>query len=152
MDVKETSTEKNFYSIHHKLRTNLHLTNTWLRGELKKFLEQFDITQQQFNVMEVLHNHAPVPLSTKAITEKMIDRYADTSRVVDRLNKKDLVVKQSGKHDKRLVEVKLSEKGEELYKKVKAKFFDLDRITSGISNEKAKLLNELLDELRENRP
>jgi DNA-binding MarR family transcriptional regulator len=152
MDVKETSTEKNFYSIHHKLRTNLHTTNTWLRGEIKKFLEQFNVTQQQFNVMEVLYNNSPVPLSTKAITETMIDRYADTSRVVDRLNKKDLVVKKSSKNDKRLVEVKLSAKGEDLYKKIKAGLFDLDRITSRISNEKVELLNKLLDELRENRP
>ena len=79
----------------------------------------------------------------------MLDRMSDTSRVVDRMILKALVEKKLNKKDKRLVDVTITESGLKLLGKLDEKNKDLDDIMSNLSEAEMKLLNHLLDKLRE---
>jgi len=137
-----------FVSEHHKLRINLLFTASWLKSEIKKFLDQFELTQQQYNVIRILRRSHPKPLSTQQITSRMVDRYADTSRVVDRLCRKGLCHKEVCATDRRLVDVTISDKGLEWLAEIDKKYHDLENVINSFSEEKAAQLNDLLDELR----
>jgi DNA-binding MarR family transcriptional regulator len=132
-----------------KLRENITSTFYWLRSNIKQFLDAYDLTQQQFSVLQILKRNNPEMLSTRQITEQMVDLNADTSRVVDRLANKGLVEKKVNTSDKRLVSVKLTKDGSKLLQKIERRKNMLDKITSGLSERQIKQLNKLLGDLRQ---
>jgi DNA-binding MarR family transcriptional regulator len=113
----------------------------------KRFFEKADLTPQQFNILRILRGSGK-PLSTMQIRQRMLDRMSDTSRIVDRLLKKDLVQKVVCKDDRRLVDITISEKGMKLLQELDNYNDEMDALLSSINEEEAKTLNHLLDKLR----
>ncbi|MEO1054925.1 MAG: MarR family transcriptional regulator, partial [Bacteroidota bacterium] len=147
--VEDNQSKKSGYlNEHHRLRVSLLRTSYWIRGHFKKFFDQFDLTQQQFNVLSVLSSEHPEALTTKEITRWMLDPYADTSRVVDRLKKKGLVQKTVNKTDKRLVKVTITKTGLELVQTVFNQFESLDSLTDKLTPEEMEQFFSLLKKLR----
>lgn len=132
----------------HKTLVNILFTSNWILEKLKQFLESEDITHQQYNILRILNN-SETPLSTLQIRERMLDKMSDTSRIVERLLKKDLVSKQTCRFDKRLVDVTLSEKGLQLLYRLDSKPPEFDSIVSHLSTGELDTLNQLLDKIRE---
>ena len=79
----------------------------------------------------------------------MLDKMSDTSRIVERLVKKELVEKKTSAIDKRLVDVSIAESGLELLKRLDQKNEELDAILQNLSPEEAAGLSDLLDKMRE---
>jgi DNA-binding MarR family transcriptional regulator len=131
----------------HKLRANLLAVASWLRIEMNEVLAPFDLTQQQLNVLRILRGAYPTPISTADIRERMLDKNSDASRLVDRLYAKSLVTKKICTEDRRLVNVLISEEGQELLRKIDEKMQELDKILQVISIEEAQKLNEILDKI-----
>ena len=136
-----------FTNEYRELRYRLIRASYWIRHKVKKFLEPYGLTQQQFNVLRVLREAYPQPLTTKEISIQMSDPYADTSRVVDRLLKKELVKKKSNKRDRRLVQVWITQPGMDLLGEIDQKQDELDAITGQLSDEEISQLNGLLKSL-----
>jgi DNA-binding MarR family transcriptional regulator len=132
----------------HKTLVNILYTSNWILERLKEFLANEDITHQQYNILRILH-HSETPLSTLKIREQMLDKMSDTSRIVERLLKKELVNKQICAADKRLVDVTLSDKGLKLLLRLEKKTGELDSITSNLNTKDIDTVNELLDKIRE---
>lgn len=128
---------------------NILFTNGWIAEKMKNILAPEDITAQQYNILRILRGSFPQPLSTLQIRERMLDRMSDTSRIVDRLVAKQLVKKVVCTKDRRLVDVTITEKGQNLLKKLDAAINRIDDIVSGINDKEAETLSKLLDKLRE---
>ncbi|MBO6522799.1 MAG: MarR family transcriptional regulator [Balneolaceae bacterium] len=131
-----------------QLRINLHRTSNLVKNEIRAFLEQFDITPQQFSILNILREADGEPLSTNDICEKMVDKMSDTSRIVDRLISKDLAWKQPCSHDGRKVQVFLSNEGKYLLSTIDTKLKNLNSIFYSLSKDEASQLNGLLEKLR----
>lgn len=131
-----------------RLRNNLFLTSGWIRNEIKAFLDQFEITQQQFNILRILNDHEGDPLSTNDLCEQMIDKMSDTSRIVDRLVAKSLVSKKPCPHDGRKVQVFITGEGQYLLSTIMTKIKKLDDVFSALSFDEMTHLNDLLEKLR----
>lgn len=136
-----------FTNEQHRLRVNLLLTSGWLKNEIKEFLNQFEITQQQFNILRILRGAKGDPLSTNEICEKMIDKMSDTSRIVDRLVAKGLAIKKPCTHDRRKVQVFLSGDGKYLLSTIDTKLKNLDMVFDSLSGKEILVLNELLEKI-----
>jgi DNA-binding MarR family transcriptional regulator len=126
---------------------NLIYTYNWVMEKSKRFFEKADLTPQQFNILRILRG-AGKPLSTMQIRQRMLDKMSDTSRIVDRLMKKELVLKVICQNDRRLVDITISEKGMKLLQELDNYNDEMDALLSGINEEEAKTLNHLLDKLR----
>lgn len=122
-------------------------TYNWVMEQSRRFFEKADLTPQQFNILRILRG-AGKPLSTLQIRQRMLDKMSDTSRIVDRLVKKDLVEKVICKTDRRLVDVTISEKGLQLLQMLDNLDEEMDLQLNGLTSEEAKTLNHLLDKLR----
>ena len=107
-----------------------------------------DLTKQQFNVLRILRGSYPEPLSTLQIRERMLDKMSDTSRIVDRLVKKEFVNKQTCPNDKRLVDVIITEAGLKKLEALDEKEFIIEDSLQNLSEEEADTLSSLLDKLR----
>lgn len=142
-EIKQSS----FTNEQHRLRVNLLLTSGWLKNEIKEFLDHFEITLQQFNILRILRGAKGDPLSTNEICEKMIDKMSDTSRIVDRLVTKGLVTKQPCPHDGRKVQVFISGDGKYLLSTIDTKLKNLDAVFDNLTEKEMEVLNKLLEKI-----
>ncbi len=148
MKIDEALRTQSFTNEWQKLRVNLLFTHGWLKCRLTDFLDQYDLSMQQFNILRILRGQYPKAISTMQIRERMIDHMSDTSRIVDRLLKKDLVAKSTCNNDKRLVDVRITGKGLEVLAAIDVRAGELDGFTKGVSEEEARKLNILLNKIR----
>ncbi|MDX2248465.1 MAG: MarR family transcriptional regulator [Bacteroidia bacterium] len=137
-----------FKSIWQKVMVNILYTHNWLTDMHKDIFKPYGITPQQYNVLRILRGQHPNPVSTCTIRERMLDRMSDVSRIVDRLVKKKLVVRQICMTDKRLVDVVISESGLALLADVDAKSDEMDHSLANLTETEAQQLSDLLDKLR----
>jgi DNA-binding MarR family transcriptional regulator len=126
---------------------NLIYTYNWAMEKSKRFFEKADLTPQQFNILRILRGSGK-PLSTMQIRQRMLDKMSDTSRIVDRLLKKELVSKVVCPNDRRLVDITISDKGMKLLQELDHYNDEMDALLGAVNEEEAKTLNHLLDKLR----
>ena len=148
MALENEINQTSFRSEDQKAIVNIIFTYHWVTEQVKSILADEDITMQQYNILRILRGSHPDPLSTLTIRERMLDKMSDTSRIVDRMLRKGLVVKRICSNDKRLVDVNLTEEGLIMLLRLDERMDAMDKISSGLTQDELKNLNYLLDKLR----
>ena len=148
MKIEEEIKQTSFRNQRIKALINLTFTSNYIEENLRKRLEPFGITLQQFNVLRILRGQYPKFVSNVLIKERMIDKMPDTSRLIDRLEIKGFVEKFPCKKDRRLVDIRISESGLALLKETDAMEMTFDDLLENFTEEDATQLNELLDKIR----
>jgi DNA-binding MarR family transcriptional regulator len=149
MNIETTLNRKGqFRNEYHKAVVNVNYTGIWVQEQLTQMLSTFNLSYQQYNILRIV-GRSEKPLSTLQIRELMMDRMSDTSRIVDRMIIKQLLVKSINKKDKRLVDITLSAKGKKLIQTLETEFDSkVDKLTAALTPKEAKQLNSLLDKMR----
>lgn len=148
MGIEKDINQSKFRNHHQKVTINIIYTAGWILEKIKIILDTEGITSQQYNILRILRG-SPTPLSTLQIRERMLDKMSDSSRIVDRLVKKELVKKKICITDKRLVDVSITKKGLKLLDQLDKMNNQMDGIVSSLSELESKTLNKLLDKIRE---
>ena len=148
MEIDREIQQKKFDNDRHRARVNLLLTASWLTGEMKTFLEPYDITPKQFNILRILRGQHPGTVAIEEVRGRMIDRMSDVSRIIDRLVQKELVAKQPCRNDRRSTRVSITEAGLALLQRVDEQKEQLEASLRRLSDEETRQLNALLDKLR----
>ncbi len=143
-EIKQT---KPFVSPQAKAVVNLLFTYGWVSERFREMMHHLGLTIQQYNVLRILRG-AGGPMSTNAIRDRMLDRMSDTSRLVDRLEKKKLVRKSTCPADKRLVDVVITKEGQDKLLKMDQQKPGLEAVSQALTPEQAEQLSRLLDCLR----
>jgi DNA-binding MarR family transcriptional regulator len=147
MGIEQDIQQSNFRNEFQKMGINLLFTANWLNEQIGKMLSEEGVTQQQYNILRILRGSA-TPLSTLKIRERMLDKMSDTSRIVDRLIAKELVLKNTCEKDKRLVDITLTPKGLSLVDQLDQYNERIDALLKGINESEAQLMNQILDKIR----
>ena len=147
MGIEQDIQQPNFRNEFQKMGINLLFTANWLNEQIGKMLSEEGVTQQQYNILRILRG-STTPLSTLKIGERMLDKMSDTSRIVDRLIAKELVVKNTCEKDKRLVDITLSPKGLDLVDQLDQYNERIDALLKGINESEAQMMNQILDKIR----
>jgi DNA-binding MarR family transcriptional regulator len=147
MGIEQDIQQPNFRNEFQKMGINLLFTANWLNEQIGRILSEEGVTQQQYNILRILRGSA-TPLSTLKIRERMLDKMSDTSRIVDRLISKELVVKNTCEKDKRLVDITLTPKGLSLVDQLDQYNERIDALLKGINESEAQLMNQILDKIR----
>src|SRR5919202_3424042 len=87
-----------------------------VRTSFETVCARFDITAQQYNVLRILRGAEPEGLPTLIIAERMIERTPGITRMIDRLEAKELVAREVRPHDRRCVYCRITQKGLSLLK------------------------------------
>jgi DNA-binding MarR family transcriptional regulator len=150
MRIEDEIKQKSFADEYSKAHVNILFTASWVGTKSAKMLKQFGISLQQFNILRILRGMQPNPGSIKTLTERMIDKSSNTSRLVDKLIAKKLVAKAKASEDNRRAEVLISEEGLRLLEGASREMDLLNqRFSNNLTVEEAHQLNRLLDKLRE---
>jgi DNA-binding MarR family transcriptional regulator len=76
----------------------------------------FDITGPQYNILRILRGAEPHGLPTLTIADRVIEKTPGITRMIDRLESKDLVTREIRPHDRRCVYCRITKKGLKLLK------------------------------------
>ena len=74
-------------------------------------LKNFDISLQQFNVLRILRGRKGIPANLQTVQKRMIHKMSNTTRLVDKLIIKKLVVRKTCKQNRRKIEITITDKG-----------------------------------------
>jgi DNA-binding MarR family transcriptional regulator len=147
MGIEQDISQTKFRNIYQKATINFIYTFNWMNEKIKGMLDQYDITPQQFNILRILRG-AGKPISTLQIRQRMLDKMSDTSRIVDRLIKKELVKKVICEGDRRLVDVSISDAGLQLLERIDLRQDEMESVFKNLTDEEVIMLNNLLDKIR----
>lgn len=148
MSIEQDIHQKAFKNSYQKVIINLMYTHSWLIAHQAQRLKPFGLTLQQYNVLRILRGQHPNPATVNLIIERMLDKMSNASRLVDKLLAKELVERHVCSHDRRAVDVKITEEGLNLLKKIDVLQDEWEKTFTNLSQEEANQLSELLDKMR----
>jgi DNA-binding MarR family transcriptional regulator len=114
----------------------------------KLMMKEYGLTGPQFNILRILRGQKGQPMSVNALIERMLDKSSNASRIVDKLEEKKLVLRKVCPNDRRQVEVTITSDGLQLLKQLDSPMDALEDLVKGISLDEAKLVNQLLEQIR----
>ena len=128
---------------------NLLYTGNWVSDEIAKVLKPFDITPQQFNVLRILKGRQGEACSLQTIQERMISKMSNTTRLVDKLIKKEFVKRTQCETNRRKVDIVITPKGLLALDEISEVVDQSEaRMTDQLSTSELEDLNALLNKLR----
>lgn len=149
MRIEEAIKQKKFASPQQRAKVNIIYTAAWVNQHDSQALKQYGISIQQFNILRILRGRKGKPATVKLLTERMLDKMSNASRLVDKLVAKNLVKRCQSEIDRRSVEVTITKSGIDVLNDAsKSLDFTNRECFDHLSNEEACQLSKLLDKIR----
>jgi DNA-binding MarR family transcriptional regulator len=150
MKIEKEIKQNKFPDEQTKLEINFWVTASCVQYRSRQFYKQFDLSPQQYNVLRILRGARPNMVTLGYITERMIDKMSNATRLIDKLERKNLVSRVPNPVDRRQSDICINEEGLGLLAKID-KLLDIEIVEKykNLTEKELKLLNSLLDKLRE---
>ncbi|PRY14780.1 DNA-binding MarR family transcriptional regulator [Pontibacter ummariensis] len=148
MRIEEEIHQKHFKDDYRRLMANLLFTNNWLNQQLMPFFKDLGLTLQQHNVLAILRGQHPTPVCFGDIQGRMVDRNSNVTRLIDKLIEKGYVTRDICAANRRMIDVRITEKGLQKLQEVDENFPKLFERFHSLTKEEAVLVSNLLDKLR----
>lgn len=149
MKLEEEIKQLKFEDTFHKVVLNIRFTGNWLYNRISRALKPYGISEEQYNVLRILKGQHPQPSPLQLISERMINRMSNATRLVEKLRRQGLVSREVCPKNRRKVDILITEKGLNLLKDIKPKLDQEMQKANTISVEEAEELNRLLDKIRQ---
>lgn len=141
---------KPFASPEHEAVVALQVATARVVEPLARYLRGEGITLAQYNVLRILRGAGEAGLPSGEIAARMIDRDPDITRLVDRLVRDDLAVRDRHDGDRRVVLVRITPAGLDLLTRTDAAMADLPcDLLGGLGQDRLKTLLDLLEDVIE---
>src|SRR5208282_6941377 len=108
---KEIGKSGPFASLEEEAMLNLLRTADRLAGRSEGVLKAKGLTPTQYNVLRILRGVWPQGIACQEIARRMITRDADLTRLLDRLESRNLVQRQRQSGDRRVVHISITHGG-----------------------------------------
>lgn len=150
MRIEEEIRQRKFQDEHQKVHVNILFTASWLEARMTALLKPYRISMQQFNILRILRGIYPEAESLKYLSERMLDKMSNASRLVEKLAQKGYVDRITCPQDGRRLEISITPLGLEILEKASRAFQEelSPQLRTHLSDEEASTLNRLLDQLR----
>ncbi len=150
MKLEEEIQQSRFKDEYHKLGVNIIYSASWMSSLQLQVLKEFNLSVQQFNILRILKGRDPEPATVKLLTERMIDKMSNASRLVEKLKQKGLVARTSCSEDRRRVDIAITEEGKKIVDQASRILEgEIENTLSVLTKKEAKQLNDLLDKMRD---
>jgi len=119
--ARELKQTRAFVSREQEVLLGLQIAAARVMEPWEKFLKvTAELTPNQYNVLRILRGSHPARLPSGDIAERMIARDPDVTRLVDRLGRRGLVARVRSRQDRRVVEVGITDKGQQILRSLDA--------------------------------
>jgi len=111
-------------------------------------LKSFDISLQQFNVLRILRGRKGIPANLQTVQKRMIHKMSNTTRLVDKLIIKKLVVRKTCNENRRKIEITITDKGLDVLSNLDTKIQKTEAtILKPLNLEEQKTLRNLINKI-----
>ncbi len=124
-----------------------------LSQEAEQLIKAAGLTPAQYNVLRILRGAEPDGLLCRGISDRMISRDPDMTRLLDRMENHKLITRERQKEDRRVINTRITAKGLKLLKNLDRPVHELHKNQfRHISPAHLKQLAELLAEVQKRAP
>ncbi|HLR38855.1 MAG TPA: MarR family transcriptional regulator [Jeotgalicoccus sp.] len=117
-----------------------------VRAHGREILKEYDISPLQFVALQWVNDKSGITIGQ--VASKLYLAHSTTTDIIDKLEQNDFVRRERSEEDKRLVLVKIEDKGLEVIHRVIEKRVDfISKITSKLSVDEKELLPVALEKL-----
>lgn len=149
MKLEQAIKSNKFKNEVHKAALNILYTAWWLKTIMSRELKEFGLTHEQYNVLRILKGRYPDQICVREIACRMIEKNSNVPRIIDRLEIKKLVKRNSSATDKRETVITLTQAGINILEITTNKVNTLFEEAVVMDEGNATLLNNLLEKIRE---
>jgi DNA-binding MarR family transcriptional regulator len=124
---------------------NLWRTYDRLRALEEELFGRYELTPQQYNALRLLRAEHPDGLPTLALAARLVSRAPDITRMLDKLERRGLIVRVRPAENRRVVRVAITDAGLALLKELSGPLRDCHARQLGhLSDEQRQKLVDLL--------
>ena len=147
---REIRQTKPFRSLQEQLVLNLMLTTRVVEEHWAQYLKRAEgISPSQYNILRILRGARPKAARISEISDRMVTRDPDVTRLVDRLIKQGLARRERDKDDRRVVLVEITGAGLSLLSRLDGPAGDsTEAAMAGLKPQQLRTLDTLLNEVR----
>jgi DNA-binding MarR family transcriptional regulator len=123
-----------------------------MRSQFERVCAQFGVSGTQYNVLRILRGVYPEGHSRCEIVRRMLERSPDVTRLIDRLEKRDLVERDRSERDRRLSISRITTAGLELLARMTPAAEQVERefaarLSQGECRELSRICEHIYDEV-----
>jgi DNA-binding MarR family transcriptional regulator len=149
MRIEEIIKPTSPMAIEKRTLLNVMYTQNVVSEKFNEILKPFDLSSEQFNVLRILRGQKGNPVNMCTIQARMIAKTSNTTRLVDKLLLKDLVIREICPINRRKMEITITDKGIKLLKQLDPLVESNEKaFAKNLTNKELELLNELLEKFR----
>nr|WKN40402.1 MarR family transcriptional regulator [Tunicatimonas sp. TK19036] len=148
MQLEDEIKQAKFKTPFHKAALNISFTANWLAGTLLPVFKKYGISAEQFNVLRILKGQHPNPSPLQLITERMLNRMSNATRLVEKLRIHGYVTREICPENRRRVNILITEEGLALLDKISPEVEEAMNSQNCLTEQEVNTLNSLLDKLR----
>jgi len=146
---REIQQTKPFHSLEQETLLNLQRTASEIVRPTIKCLNKHGLSLSLYNILRILRGQNGKALSCSGISDRMVSRDSDITRLIDRLLKIGLVGRVRSEEDRRVVLTSINKQGLDLLAVLDEPMKALDKASlSHLTKEEKIQLNRLLDKAR----
>lgn len=149
MKIEDEIKQRAFKDEHQKAYINLVFTAGWLQLRQSSMFKDYGLTLPQFNVLRILRGQHPQPATVNLLIERMLDKTSNASRIVDKLEAKELVTRKVCPSNRRAVDIRITEAGLELLQRLDVVLENQHIGLQNLTPQEAAQLSDLLDKIRD---
>ncbi|MGY5352838.1 MarR family winged helix-turn-helix transcriptional regulator [Wenyingzhuangia sp. IMCC45533] len=117
--------------------------------QLNLFFKTYDLTVQQYNILRILRGQDGLPVNLFVLQQHMIHKMSNTTRLVEKLRKKELLERKICEDNRRKVEIGITDKGLGLLAGIDQALIDYEKkIVENLNKEELLKLIELLSKIK----
>lgn len=131
-----------------KAMLNLAFTYNVILERTLSALKPFDLNDQHYNILKIVAEQHPEPVSVGSIKARLLDKRGDLTRLLDKLVAIKLVDRGQNPDNRRVVNVWMTTKGLAELSQMDAALTSSREHLANLTEAEARQLNDLLDQLR----
>lgn len=149
----EIKQSRPFSSVHEEVVLSLVRSADHVLAPLTAVLREANLSLSQYNILRVLRGAGKEGLPCGEISERMVRRDPDLTRLLDRLEARGLIGRSRSTVDRRVVEASITDDGRQLLAELDEPIRRTTKETlAHMEGNRLDLLRELLDEARSSPP
>ena len=147
------ASRRRFDSVEQAAYLNLWRTYDLLKAYEDRLFGEHDLSAQQYNTLRLLKAVHPLRVPTRELGHRLVSRAPDMTRLLDRLERMELITRQRSDHDRRVVNVFVTPAGRRLLKRLDGPVRELEvQVLRHLSAVELQQLIRLLEQARSSSP
>ena len=123
-------------------------TGHWITDSISQEIKSYGATEPQYNVLRILSDRDK-PTSVMEITEGMVQRSSNVTRIIDKLLDKKFVIRKECSTNRRKMDISITDDGRDFLKKLDKKVHAFHYpMMDNLSGKEADALRFLIEKMK----